>query len=51
MDALVDRLFTNVLSGIGSSGKIRLKGTEIDDVLRKGGRWAVEHGMGETPKA
>ena len=48
MEELVSRLFTNVPSGVGSSGKIRLHGTEIDDVLRKGGRWAVEHGLGDA---
>ena len=47
LDALVDRLFANVPSGVGSSGKIRLRGEEIDQVLRKGGRWAVEQGMGD----
>jgi tRNA-splicing ligase RtcB len=43
---LMDALYNSVPSGVGSKGKIRLKGGEINDVLRKGSRWAVEHGYG-----
>jgi len=43
---LVDALYRNVPSGVGSEGKIRLRGGEIDKVLVKGSRWAVEHGYG-----
>lgn len=43
---LVNALFTNVPSGVGSKGKIRLRGGEIDEVLVKGSRWAVEKGYG-----
>ncbi|MBI2909731.1 MAG: RtcB family protein [Chloroflexi bacterium] len=43
---LVDALYVSVPSGVGSKGKIRLRGNEIDDVLRKGSRWAVEMGYG-----
>ncbi|MDD4859157.1 MAG: RtcB family protein [Dehalococcoidales bacterium] len=43
---LVDALYTAVPSGLGSAGKIRLRGREIDDVLVKGSRWAVNNGYG-----
>ncbi len=43
---LVDALYRNVPSGLGSEGKIRLRHGEIDDVLTKGARWAVEKGYG-----
>src|SRR4030042_7205088 len=41
---LVDAMFNNVPSGLGSKGKIRLRSGEIDKVLVNGSRWAVERG-------
>ncbi|MDD5127378.1 MAG: RtcB family protein [Dehalococcoidales bacterium] len=46
MKELMDGLFNSVPSGVGSAGKIRLRGKEIDDVLVKGSRWAVNMGYG-----
>jgi tRNA-splicing ligase RtcB len=46
MKGLVDTLFRNVPSGLGSEGKIKLRHGEIDEVLIKGSRWAVEKGYG-----
>lgn len=43
---IVDKMFENVPSGLGSKGKIRLKGNQIDDVLDLGAEWAVENGYG-----
>ncbi|MCK5396707.1 MAG: RtcB family protein [Thermoplasmata archaeon] len=43
---LVDTMFTNVPSGLGSKGKVRLKGNQIEDVLELGSEWAVENGYG-----
>ncbi len=43
---LVDTMFTNVPSGLGSKGKIRLKGNQIEDVMELGSEWAVENGYG-----
>jgi tRNA-splicing ligase RtcB len=43
---LVDALYRNVPSGLGSEGKIRLRHGEIDGVLARGARWAVEKGYG-----
>ena len=43
---LIDILFKNVPSGVGSKGKIRLREGEIDDVLENGAKWAVENDYG-----
>lgn len=43
---LVDTLFQNVPSGLGSRGKIRLSISQLDEVLEHGARWAVENGYG-----
>ena len=46
LSALLDAIFANVPSGLGSEGKLRVKGKEFDEVLIKGARWAVEKGYG-----
>ncbi|MDK2384633.1 MAG: RtcB family protein [Candidatus Korarchaeota archaeon] len=43
---LVDTLFANVPSGLGSRGKLRLTPQQLDEVILMGARWAVEHGYG-----
>jgi tRNA-splicing ligase RtcB len=43
---LVNALFHDVPSGLGSEGKIRLGEKEIDEVLIDGAHWAVERGFG-----
>ncbi|MCJ2531878.1 MAG: RtcB family protein [Candidatus Thermoplasmatota archaeon] len=43
---LVDTLFKNVPSGVGSRGKLRLSRAELKDVLSVGARWGVENGYG-----
>jgi len=43
---LIDALFLAVPSGVGSKGKIKLRPGEINEVLMKGSRWAVEKGYG-----
>lgn len=43
---LMEALYRNVPSGLGSEGKIRLRHGEINEVLIKGARWAVEKGYG-----
>jgi len=45
---LIDALYNNVPSGVGSKGKIRLRSGEINEVLVKGSRWAVEKGYGRS---
>ncbi|MDR1721767.1 MAG: RtcB family protein, partial [Methanobrevibacter sp.] len=41
---LLEGIFTNVPSGVGSKGKVRLNQNEINDVLDLGVLWAVENG-------
>ncbi len=45
---LMDALYNNVPSGLGSKGKIKLHSGEVDEVLVKGSRWAVEKGYGHA---
>jgi tRNA-splicing ligase RtcB len=47
LQALVDRLFADVPSGVGSRrSDLRLSNAELEGVLAGGARWAVEHGLG-----
>ena len=43
---LVNAMFENVPSGLGSKGKVRVNRQQIDEVLEMGARWAVEQGYG-----
>ena len=43
---LVHALFDAVPCGVGGKGKLRLNGSEIDDVLVRGVNWAVDKGYG-----
>ena len=45
---LVNHLYHNVPSGLGSEGKIKLNDREMEEVLRSGAGWAVKRGYG-TP--
>ena len=47
IEGIISQLFTNIPSGVGSSGRITLKGNQINKVLRNGAKWAVEEGYGE----
>ncbi|MBE0480465.1 MAG: RtcB family protein [Dehalococcoidia bacterium] len=44
---LIDTIYHSVPSGLGSRGRIRLRPGEIDEVLARGSRWAVEKGYGK----
>ncbi|KZX15045.1 RNA-splicing ligase RtcB [Methanobrevibacter cuticularis] len=46
MKEILDQLFINIPSGVGSKGKIRLKDDEINNVLDFGAEWAVENEYG-----
>ena len=46
IEELITALYRTIPSGVGSTGKIRLKQKEEKAVLVKGARWAVEQGMG-----
>jgi len=43
---IVDSMFNNVPSGVGSRGKIKLNMNQLDDVLENGAGWAVNNGYG-----
>lgn len=43
---LADKLFTNVPSGVGSEGTLRLQHSELDKVATEGTQWAVDNGYG-----
>ncbi|MDP2729772.1 MAG: RtcB family protein [Dehalococcoidales bacterium] len=45
---LVDELFSSIPSGVGSKGKLRVSEKELDEVMVKGSRWAVENGFGDA---
>jgi len=45
---LIDAMYYAVPSGLGSKGPIKLRSGEIDEVLVKGSRWAVEKGYGRN---
>jgi len=48
IEQLIAELFVNIPSGLGSTGKIRVSEKELDEVLLKGSRWALEKGYGEA---
>ncbi|MCR4428120.1 MAG: RtcB family protein [Caldiserica bacterium] len=48
LENLVSRISSNVPSGVGSEGKIKVTRGEIDNLLRSGARWAVEKGYGHV---
>jgi tRNA-splicing ligase RtcB len=43
---IVEKLFEEIPSGVGKKGRVILKERELDEVLRKGAKWAVERGYG-----
>ncbi|MEM2948746.1 MAG: RtcB family protein [Candidatus Anstonellales archaeon] len=43
---IVQALFTNVPSGVGSEGKVRLSEEELREVLTRGVEWAIENDYG-----
>jgi tRNA-splicing ligase RtcB (3'-phosphate/5'-hydroxy nucleic acid ligase) len=46
--ALLDRLYREVPSGVGSKGGSPLARSDVDEVLAGGARWAVAHGLGRN---
>jgi len=43
---LIDGLFKNIPSGLGSEGKIKVSRKELNALIVEGARWAVRHGFG-----
>ncbi len=48
IDKLVTELYYSVPSGVGSKGKLRVSEKELEEVMVRGSRWAVEKGFGEA---
>ncbi|MGB8424823.1 MAG: RtcB family protein [Desulfobacterales bacterium] len=46
LDMLVNALFQNIPSGVGSQGSLQLSVPEEKKVLRNGSRWALQQGLG-----
>jgi tRNA-splicing ligase RtcB len=46
LDKLVNAIYHNVPSGVGSTGKIRISQQTVAEVLNHGARWAVDNGYG-----
>ncbi|MCI4348752.1 MAG: RtcB family protein [Thermoplasmata archaeon] len=48
LKALVDALYREVPSGVGSKGGLHLPPNEVEEVLAGGSRWAVGRGLGSA---
>jgi tRNA-splicing ligase RtcB (3'-phosphate/5'-hydroxy nucleic acid ligase) len=48
LGALIDALYEEVPSGVGSKGGVRLSSSELDRVLEGGAKWAVQAGHGTS---
>jgi tRNA-splicing ligase RtcB (3'-phosphate/5'-hydroxy nucleic acid ligase) len=48
IDRIVNQLFGDIPSGLGSKGDIKAAGKEMNKLLIKGAAWAVEKGYGEA---
>jgi tRNA-splicing ligase RtcB len=46
IDELINALFLNVPSGLGSEGKIKVNQKEMNQLMVEGARWAVKRGLG-----
>lgn len=45
---LIEALYNEIPSGVGSKGKLRLSPDDEEKLLEKGAKWAVEKGIGEA---
>jgi tRNA-splicing ligase RtcB len=43
---LIDQFYINIPAGVGGEGNLRVSEAELKQVMLKGARWMVEHGMG-----
>ncbi len=46
INQLINTLFHNIPSGLGSEGKIKVSQKEMNQLMVEGGRWAVKRGLG-----
>ena len=51
LNDLVNDLFKSIPSGVGSKGAVRLNQSELDEVLVKGVKWAIDNGYGTNDDA
>lgn len=47
-EKIADGLARGIPAGVGSSGKLKVSGSEMDAMLTGGARWAVEQGYGKA---
>ena len=48
LERLVETLFRNIPTGVGSKGKLRIQSeSELEEVMTRGALWAVDNGLGE----
>lgn len=47
-EQIADVLFHKVPAGVGSRGKLKITGKEMDEMLTRGAEWAVERGWGDV---
>ena len=48
INQLINELFRNIPSGLGSQGKIRASNKEMRELMVEGAKWAVRRGFGST---
>ncbi len=46
LEALADLLYARIPAGLGTTGHLHVNVKELDDILRKGAKWAVKKGYG-----
>jgi len=46
IEAVINQIFRDVPSGVGSEGRVRVNDAELRRVLQQGAQWAVAQGMG-----
>ncbi len=47
LEELVNAMYRDIPSGVGSTGSIKLTYSEEKKVLKEGSKWALRHGMGQ----
>src|SRR5438105_1886022 len=48
---LIDQIFRDVPCGTGTQGRVKIRPSDLDQVLHRGARWMVENGYGESRDA
>ncbi len=45
---MLDSVFKNVPSGLGSKGQVKVNSAQLESILENGAKWAVENGYGSS---